>query len=46
MKKAFLSVLISVVIMLLIPYLIVELVPPENNALSTAPTVQEKNADG
>ena len=37
MKKILISVLVSIIIMLVVPYIIVELVKPHNNADSTEP---------
>lgn len=37
MKKILISILISVFVMLAIPYIIVELAKPQNNATSTEP---------
>lgn len=37
MKKILISILISVFVMLVIPYIIVELSEPHNNATSTEP---------
>lgn len=37
MKKILISVLVSIIIMLVVPYIIVELAKPHNNADSTAP---------
>lgn len=37
MKKIIISVLVSIFIMLAIPYIIVELAKPQNNATSTEP---------
>ncbi len=37
MKKILISILVSIFIMLIIPYIIVELAKPHNNASSTKP---------
>ena len=37
MKKILISVLVSIIIMLVVPYIIVELAKPHNNADSTEP---------
>lgn len=37
MKKAVISIAVSVLLMLVVPYIIVTLVPPRDNANSTMP---------
>ena len=40
MKKIIISVLVSIIIMLVVPYIIVEFAKPNNNADSTEPVVE------
>lgn len=45
MKKVLISVLISAMLMLAIPFLAVELLPPRGNAASTEPQNTAENTD-
>ena len=46
MKKILISVLVSIIIMLVVPYIIVELAKPHNNADSTEPIVPKVESVG
>ncbi|MBQ3123973.1 MAG: hypothetical protein IJC09_00940 [Clostridia bacterium] len=45
MKKILISVLVSIFIMLIIPYIIVEIAKPHNNASSTEPVAPTATVD-
>ena len=46
MKKILISVLVSIIIMLVVPYIIVELAKPQNNADSTEPIEPKVESGG